>query len=141
MPDPNFAIFLHSDDQSGKNSINVDIAIGVTTAVISILLVISVAYYCHKNKTKTECRVISRRCVPSEHLHRESNADVDDDAALMMTSQHGPSSQLSSPPSAPPPRPLQLQQPANNDRQYRGPEISSDLNKNTEDDPSGLFIA
>lgn len=73
-------------------------------------------------------------CAPTENMDVEASAGDD------ITSQQEPSSRPS-PPSRPPPPPLQLpppqvQEPLSYNCQYNGPEISSDLNKNIDEDPS-----
>ena len=70
-------------------------------------------------------------CVPTENLDVGATAGVNNEDQPMITSSQPPS------PSRPPPPP-QVQEPLGNNQQYNGPEISFDLGKNIEEDPSSL---
>ena len=70
-------------------------------------------------------------CVPTENLDVEATAGVNNEDQPMIISSQPPS-----PSRPPPPMPPQVREPLGDNRQYNGPEISSDLNKNIEEDPS-----
>ena len=131
----------HADDQSEESSVNIEIPIGIIVAVLSLLLVMVIVWYCNKKKKQNGRHVNTRHlmCVPTENLDVEATAGVNNEDQPMITLQQEPSSQPPSPSRPPPPpMPPQVQEPLGNNQQYNGPEISFDLNKNIEEDPSSL---